>query len=118
MNKLTPETVQTADDMTLARLIEAPDTDRELFALADKVRREIYGDEVYVRGLIEFTNHCKNDCLYCGIRRSNRDIGRYRLTEEQIINITRSDGSAYIYSHNSRTLSSCCFFILRRTSSG
>lgn len=93
MNKLTPETVQTADDMTLARLIEAPDTDRELFALADKVRREIYGDEVYVRGLIEFTNHCKNDCLYCGIRRSNRDIGRYRLTEEQIMDCCKAGHS-------------------------
>jgi len=49
------------------------------------VREEIYGRDVYLRGLIEFTNYCKNDCLYCGIRRSNRSADRYRLTEKQIL---------------------------------
>ena len=56
--------------------------------LADKavaVRRAIYGSEVFTRGLIEFTNVCKNDCLYCGIRRSNQNCVRYRLTPEQIL---------------------------------
>jgi biotin synthase len=56
--------------------------------LAEKAREEresIYGKEVYLRGLIEFTNYCKNDCLYCGIRRSNKNAERYRLTEEQIL---------------------------------
>ena len=52
---------------------------------AEKIRREIYGNAVYLRGLIEMSNICKNDCLYCGIRRSNRDCERYRLTEEQIL---------------------------------
>ncbi len=52
---------------------------------ADRLRRQIYGNQVYVRGLIEMTNYCKNDCYYCGIRRSNRDCDRYRLTEEQIL---------------------------------
>ncbi len=52
---------------------------------ADCVRREIYGTDVYVRGLIEFSNYCKNDCLYCGIRRDNKNASRYRLTEEQIL---------------------------------
>ena len=45
----------------------------------------IYGKNVYIRGLIEFTNYCKNDCLYCGIRRSNCHADRYRLTEEEIL---------------------------------
>lgn len=49
------------------------------------VRRQIYGNAVYVRGLIEISNICKNDCLYCGIRRSNVACDRYRLTEEQIM---------------------------------
>lgn len=53
--------------------------------LAVKVRKEIYGNSVYIRGLIEFSNICKNDCYYCGIRRSNKNSDRYRLTEEQII---------------------------------
>lgn len=48
------------------------------------MREKYYGKDVYIRGLIEFTNYCKNDCLYCGIRRSNRNAQRYRLTEEEI----------------------------------
>jgi biotin synthase len=53
--------------------------------LAVSVRREHYGNSVYIRGLIEISNICKNDCLYCGIRRSNHDCERYRLTKEQIL---------------------------------
>lgn len=56
---------------------------------ADAVRKQIYGDRVFVRGLIEFTNFCKNDCYYCGLRRSNRCAERYRLTEEQILDCCR-----------------------------
>ncbi len=56
-----------------------------LFERARAVRHGVYGHDVFMRGLIEFTNHCKNDCYYCGIRRSNRDAQRYRLTEEQIL---------------------------------
>ncbi len=52
---------------------------------ADKVRREIYGTDVYIRGLIEIGNVCKNDCLYCGIRRGNKTCERYRLSEEEIL---------------------------------
>jgi len=59
--------------------------DDELFKLADKVRKENIGDEVHLRGLIEFSNYCKQNCLYCGIRRDNKDCIRYRLEPEQII---------------------------------
>ena len=52
---------------------------------ADSVRREIYGNDVFIRGLIEITNICKNDCLYCGIRKSNRSCQRYRLTKDEIL---------------------------------
>ena len=52
---------------------------------AQKLRHEIYGNEIFVRGLIEISNICKNDCYYCGIRRSNSNCERYRLTPEQII---------------------------------
>lgn len=52
---------------------------------ADMVRREIYGTDVYIRGLIEISNFCKNDCLYCGIRKGNKTCERYRLTEEEIL---------------------------------
>ena len=49
------------------------------------VRQKIYGDKVFIRGLIEISNICKNDCTYCGIRRSNSACERYRLTPEQIL---------------------------------
>ena len=58
---------------------------RLLAGRALAVRRVVYGDDVYVRGLIEISNICKNDCLYCGIRRSNRNCDRYRLTPEEIL---------------------------------
>lgn len=56
-----------------------------LFKNAVEVRRKYYGSDVYIRGLIEFTSYCKNDCLYCGLRRSNKNCERYRLNKEQIL---------------------------------
>ena len=52
---------------------------------AQRIRKEVYGTSVYTRGLIEFTNLCKNNCFYCGIRRSNGRCDRYRLTEDEIL---------------------------------
>lgn len=75
-------------DRDLRTLIDNPFpdfTNKVLAEAADKVRREHYGDEVYVRGLIEFTNYCKNNCYYCGIRAGNTCVERYRLTKEQIL---------------------------------
>lgn len=56
-----------------------------LFEKARYWQHKYFGNQVYSRGLIEFTNYCKNDCYYCGIRRSNRKVERYRLTKEQIL---------------------------------
>ena len=56
-----------------------------LFEQAREVREEYYGKDIYIRGLIEFTNYCKNDCYYCGIRKSNPNALRYRLTKEEIL---------------------------------
>lgn len=52
---------------------------------AERIRKERYGSRVYIRGLIEFTNVCKNNCLYCGVRRDNRELSRFRLQEEEIL---------------------------------
>lgn len=60
-----------------------------LFEKARKIRQMYYGTDVYIRGLIEFTNYCKNDCYYCGIRRSNAQAHRYRLSQEQILQCCR-----------------------------
>ena len=57
----------------------------ELMHKASETRDIHYGKSVYTRGLIEFTNYCKNNCLYCGIRRDNKNVERYRLTKEQIL---------------------------------
>ena len=56
-----------------------------LFEKARLRQQEHFGRRVYLRGLIEFTNYCRNDCFYCGIRRSNGNCQRYRLTAEQIL---------------------------------
>lgn len=61
-----------------------------LFERAREVRHAHYGREVYIRGLIEFTNYCRNDCYYCGIRKSNSCLSRYRLTEEEILSCCRN----------------------------
>ena len=55
---------------------------------AVQTAQKIYGNQVFIRGLIEFTNYCKNDCYYCGIRRSNHCADRYRLTKEEILSCT------------------------------
>ncbi|MGL5634683.1 MAG: [FeFe] hydrogenase H-cluster radical SAM maturase HydE [Sarcina sp.] len=56
-----------------------------LIEKADITRKRVYGDKVYMRGLIEFTNYCKRDCMYCGIRKSNKNANRYRLTFDEIM---------------------------------
>lgn len=57
---------------------------KDLFRQADQVRKAHVGDEIHLRGLIEFSNHCRRDCLYCGLRRSNRKAVRYRMSVAEI----------------------------------
>ena len=70
----------------VALIQDASEEDR-LFSrnLARERAQARFGKQVFFRGIIEFTNHCKNDCYYCGIRRSNRELSRYRLTEDEIL---------------------------------
>ena len=56
-----------------------------LFDHASKIREKHFGNKIEIRGLIEFTNYCKNNCIYCGLRRDNKKIERYRLTEKEIL---------------------------------
>lgn len=64
---------------------QSPETAAQLAALAVQARTAIYGKQVFIRGLIEVSNFCRQDCLYCGIRRSNRACERYRLSAEDIL---------------------------------
>ncbi len=89
IEKLDAEHSLTFDELRL--LIDKRDTvsSELLREKASAVRRKYYGNRIYIRGLIEFTNYCKNDCFYCGIRRSNKNVSRYRLTKDDILSCCR-----------------------------
>ena len=57
----------------------------KLYALADSIRAREKGDDVYLRGIIEFSNYCSRNCLYCGLRRDNQKLARYRMSPEDIV---------------------------------
>lgn len=71
----------------LLQLVKTQDKDalEYLRSSAEEQRQEFYGRDIYIRGLIEFTSFCKNDCYYCGLRKSNKNAQRYRLSKEQIL---------------------------------
>lgn len=75
----------------IVKLLETPlATDLSMLTeAADRVRAKYVGEEVHLRGLIEFSNYCKQNCLYCGFRRDNKNATRFRLTEEQIIKFAK-----------------------------
>ncbi|MCQ2410436.1 MAG: [FeFe] hydrogenase H-cluster radical SAM maturase HydE [Elusimicrobiaceae bacterium] len=68
----------------IVSLLTAP-APAALFTAADEARKQFVGDGVYLRALIEFSNYCKNNCLYCGIRAGNKHAKRYRLTPDEIV---------------------------------
>ena len=74
-------------DAIVGLLTTAPAED--LYRRADQVRHDALGDEVHLRGLIEFSNICRNDCLYCGIRRGNPRVKRYRMSDEELLETAR-----------------------------
>ena len=89
MNDLTDELFakHNLPDAELKTLIDCQTDSPEeeyLFDKAVEKRKEIYSNDIFIRGLIEFSNYCKNNCLYCGIRAANEKAERYRLTKEEI----------------------------------
>lgn len=90
VDKLEEEKELSLEEWT--RLIEGQSSEisEYVFSKARKAREPYYGHEVYVRGLIEISNICRNDCIYCGIRCSNVKVNRYRLTKEEILSCCRS----------------------------
>ncbi len=75
------------DKDELIELLRGSENDEELFAAADAVRRQYVGDGVHLRGLIEFSNFCRNNCRYCGLRRGNKKLERYRIDEDTIFEL-------------------------------
>lgn len=89
MTELVEKLYNTGDlsDSELKALIETDDSSAAelLRRYADETRQKSYGKKVFLRGLIEVSSYCRNDCLYCGIRRSNKEADRYRLSREEIM---------------------------------
>lgn len=83
------QTLSRSDWITLLTDFTPKDA-QYLFERARMIRARHYGNQIFIRGLIEFTNYCKNDCYYCGIRRSNRNAKRYRLTKDSILACCRT----------------------------
>jgi biotin synthase len=70
------------------------DNPGELFTMADDICREQFKDEVHLRGIIEFSNFCKKDCFYCGLRKGNQAVERYRMEKQEIIDTAVKAGKA------------------------
>ncbi len=83
--KLIKEHDLTKEELACLIRERTPESAALLATEAVRLRGEVYGNEVFVRGLIEISSYCRNDCRYCGIRRSNRNAERYRLSEEDIL---------------------------------
>ena len=75
------------DKKQIVNYLKAQDEDiiSRLFQEADAARKKYVGDAVHLRGIIEFSNYCRQDCLYCGLRRSNSAVTRYRMTLDEIV---------------------------------
>ena len=73
----------------LIALLSDQATDEAVFAAADRVRAKYVGDAVHLRGLIEFSNICKQNCCYCGLRRDNPHVRRYRMNESEIMQLAK-----------------------------
>ncbi|MDD3672317.1 MAG: [FeFe] hydrogenase maturase subunit HydE [Synergistaceae bacterium] len=84
VDKLEKQRCLSKDELVYLVSSYTSDLSEYLFEKARNISKRYYGNHVYIRGLVEFTNFCKNDCLYCGIRKSNLSASRYRLTEDQI----------------------------------
>lgn len=83
------QTPDLADLEHLLSLEDQPQT-QSLFDYADAVRKEFVGDEILLRGLIEFSNFCRNDCFYCGLNKNNKQLQRYRLTSDEIMSAVKN----------------------------
>lgn len=78
-------TLSKSEYLELLQCWENEEVVNRLKTEAVRLRKQYYEDKVFTRGLIEFTNYCKNNCYYCGIRNGNRHVDRYRLTEDEIL---------------------------------
>ena len=77
--------MQISSKKDIIEILKDDSINEELFSYADSVRKKYVGDEIHLRGLIEFSNYCKNTCKYCGLRCEDKNIERYRILEDEIL---------------------------------
>jgi iron-only hydrogenase maturation rSAM protein HydE len=83
--KISREEPLTSDELVALLSLDRPEDVEQLYAKADRIRQKYVGNDVHLRGLIEFSNICRKNCCYCGIRSGNAKISRYRMTSPEII---------------------------------
>lgn len=87
LNKLDREENLTQEEIVILLGCRDRKVEEQLFYLADEKRKKYVGEEVHLRGLVEFSNFCRRNCLYCGLRRDNRKLKRYRMSLEELYNL-------------------------------
>ena len=75
----------TKDEIVYLLSLSSKEEIAQLYSRADEVRKEFCGDDVHLRGIIEFSNYCEQDCLYCGLRNGNDNLDRYRMSGVEIL---------------------------------
>ena len=85
LNKIKHDVKLSADELRLLLELEDENILAQIFAEAYRIKLKYIGNKVYFRGLIEFSNICAKDCLYCGIRKSNKKVTRFKMTEDDIV---------------------------------
>lgn len=104
LQEVLAKAVEFGDRLTLSEIeflltLEKPEDLAMLWQAADQVRSRYMGDEIWLRGLLEFSNYCTRNCMYCGIRCGNQRLQRYRMTKEEILKCVDS-----IVTHNIGTV--------------
>ena len=87
---MNPDTILNKEELNKSEIIfllslQKNEDIEKLYHRADEIRKEYCGDEVHLRGIIEFSNYCDQNCLYCGLQKSNKNLQRYRMTKDEII---------------------------------
>lgn len=90
------ETTHSLTKEEIVDLLRCDEYDQQLFLAADRVRSQYVGDQVHLRGLIEFSNICQQNCFYCGLRKENTKVKRYKLTPDTIIDLANKAKSYII----------------------
>ena len=99
----TAETIHSLTKAEIVLLLNSQEYDQQLFMAADRVRSHYVGDDVHLRGLVEFSNICQQNCFYCGLRKDNSKVKRYWLTPQVIIELA---GKAHEYGYKTVVLQS------------